>query len=94
MTPHRAALIGPKRWIHRGRSQRLVFSADIVAVDSPAITATEIAAGIQFSTFLAVAIFELAFLLIFQMIKANDGIHFGFETNAKLRLRHSLMEPR
>ena len=42
--------MGPKRWTQIGRSQWLVLSDDMVAVDSAAIMATLRAAGPQFST--------------------------------------------
>jgi hypothetical protein len=42
--------MGPNSFTHRGSSHRLVFADDIVAVDSPTITAIPISAGIQCSS--------------------------------------------
>jgi hypothetical protein len=48
MSCHLSALSGPKKWTQKGYSHRLVFAADMVDVDSPAIMATAHAAGSQF----------------------------------------------
>jgi len=47
MTAQCAGLMGPNSLIHRGSSQRLVFSADIIAVDSATMMPIPINAGIQ-----------------------------------------------